>query len=647
MKIHYEKNKLRLLLWAILLVPAVLLFLETWFAFWVLPLYAAALFAVMCLDFELSEKVPWVWTAVLYTVSAAFTGLCVQITILDPEAFHKLDRREQILNICLILAVYFLLHMIIARPRAAAPIAHCLLVLGALADYFVYVFRQNEITFADATSLGTGVSVLKSYHMLIHDRGAYVILMSILFVVFTVKLKIDFKNKWLTRLLALVICVALNAHVYTKTVLYETQTWQMKGSTQNGFILNFMLSVRDNFIAAPDGYSAEEIAKLEEEYAAKETASRYAPSADVKDPTIIVIMNESFSDLSVLGDLATNKEVMPFTNSLYEDTLNGYALSSVFGAKTPNSEWEFMTGHSMAFLPPGSVVYQQFLQKQPYSIVHVLNDLDYTTIAMHPYLSTGWRRNTVYPRLGFDETHFMDDGYFDEAQTIRKYISDKEMYRKIIDRYEEKKAGEKLFFMGITMQNHGGYKDEYPDFPAEVTAGTGEYFDVNQFLTLDRESDDAVEELVSYFSNVDEPVEIVFFGDHQPSLSEEFYRSLNGKGMSGLTMDELEDFFKVPFFIWTNYEAVSVTMDCASLNYLSLLTLERAGIDLPPYYRFLADMLDAVPAINSRGYFSKTTGRFQHLEEAQGEEAEWIWKYEALQYNSMFDKRHRSAVFFP
>ena len=153
--------------------------------------------------------------------------------------------------------------------------------------------------------------------------------------------------------------------------------------------------------------------------------------------------------------------------------------------------------------------------------------------------------------------------------------------------------------------------------------------------------------LVEYFEGVDDPVEIVFFGDHQPSLDEYFYRYLNGKGMSGLTMDELENFFKVPFFIWTNYDTDATTIDCTSLNYLSTLTLERANIELPAYNKFLTEMMKTVPAINSRGYYSETTKQFEHLENAIGDEAKWIKNYNILEYNSMFDKDNRSDVFFP
>lgn len=112
-------------------------------------------------------------------------------------------------------------------------------------------------------------------------------------------------------------------------------------------------------------------------------------------------MNESFADFRVIGNLETNQEVMPFYDSLTENTTKGYALSSVFGAKTPDSEWEFLTGNSMAFLPAGSVPYQQYVsEKNAYSLVDNLKQQDYTCVAMHPYYATGWSRDKVYPGIG-------------------------------------------------------------------------------------------------------------------------------------------------------------------------------------------------------------------------------------------------------
>ena len=173
------------------------------------------------------------------------------------------------------------------------------------------------------------------------------------------------------------------------------------------------------------------------------------------------------------------------------------------------------------------------------------------------------------------------------------------------------------------------------------------YNDANQYLSLVHESDKAIQELISYFQSVEEPVEIVFFGDHQPGLNSSFYPLLNNKGLSGLTTKELEDLYTVPFFIWTNYDSEETTVERTSLNYLSTMALKKAGIDLPPYHQFLADLMDEIPAINSRGYYSNSQGDYIHVEDATGEEAQWIDRYQMLQYNSMFDKKNRNTTFFP
>jgi hypothetical protein len=57
--------------------------------------------------------------------------------------------------------------------------------------------------------------------------------------------------------------------------------------------------------------------------------------------------------------------------------------------------------------------------------------------------------------------------------------------------------------------------------------------------------------------------------------------------------------------------------------------------------------MEVVPAINSRGYYSKEQGCYLHVDDAEGEERTWIERYQILQYNSMFDKKGRSDLFFP
>ena len=639
-KLEYDKkNNIRA---AIAIILAIVMYVTIGFHIGVLIAYGLLYYLIKSLKIDLDQRCPWLWTAILFVSGAIFTTFSIQYMLLDSELFQRMSDLKWVLNVLCCLVVYLVVQLFTNNAGLSCIISHTSLLSFAFINYFVYLFRGNEFTFSDIRSIGTGLSVAGNYKLQLNDRGAYAIFGAALFIAFVRKCHVKFARAWQMRIIDAMLAAICVIIVGMAAYDVNTETWEQKGTYRNGYMLNYILGIRDSFIAQPDGYSEEAIQKLEKKYSSND---KDYSKTDVKDPTIIVIMNESFSDLSVLGDLQTNIPLTPFIDSLKENTTKGYALSSVFGAKTPNSEWEYLTGNSMAFLPAGSVVYQQYISDTPTSIVSNLKDDGYTCVAMHPYYATGWSRNQVYPKIGYDEMHFIDD--FDQTKILREYITDQELYDKIIERYESRGANEKLYLMGITMQNHGGYGEPYDNFNEECYKIGRSYTDANQYLSLVHESDKAVKNLIEYFSKVDDPVEIVFFGDHQPSLNSNFYPLLNGKGMSGLTEDELEALYTVPFFIWTNYDTPEETVDITSLNFLSTMTLERAGIELPAYNKVLADMMETVPAINSRGYYSKEKQCYQHIDDATGEEAEWIKNYHMLQYNSMFDKKGRSNLFFP
>ena len=632
-----------LILWVTTRYPLPLLFLA--------PVLYLVILSVKIETKGLFKALGWIWTAAWFLAGPVFTYYCIQHNILEDELFVKTKKNIANINITLILCIYLLFLAVIGEARAAWLCAHGFLVLFSYVDYFVYEFRQNEVSYADLTTAGTGISVLRSYRFKLHDRGAVVLLLTMLAFALVLRSKLTYRSlvRWIIRGAALIALVVSVNGVMPKISRIATQTWEKKGTYKNGFVLNFILGVGDSFIDSPEGYSEEAVHELENEYGMNDSVYEEEEAAfeKTKRPTIITIMDESFSDFRKIGNLQTNIEVMPFIDSLKENTTRGYALASVYGAKTPNSEWEYMTGNTMAFLPEGSVVYQQYISKQPTSMVSTLSNLGYTTVAMHPYLSTGWRRSTIYPTLGFDEMYFSDSNYFDETNILREYITDQELFDKIIDRYEQKDEDEPMFVMGITMQNHGGYKEQYANFNEEVRFGAGYYADANQYLSLCHETDKAVENLIGYFENVDEPVEIVFFGDHLPSLNSRVFKELNGRGISGLTLTQLQDLFSVPFFIWTNFDSEEEEVPITSFNYLASRALQKAGVPLPPYNRFLLDLEEQIPAMNARAFYSKSEGKFLHYDKAAGTEAEWIDKYRILQYNNMFDKTGQSKFFFP
>lgn len=639
-KLYFEKENLIRL--AVAVVFAAVLFAVIRFPVWVLFGFGVLYFGIKSLKIELNEKMSWLWSAIMLGTGGIFTAYHIQYLLLDAELRAKISDNKMFLNVLCCLVVFLVIQIFTNNTGLTCLISHIVLLSLAGINYFVYLFRGNEFIFSDLKSIQTGLSVAGNYEFVLDARAGYVILLSTLYIAFIRKLHVSFKKRIPISIVCISFAILCCVYIGKHTQGVVTETWEQKGSYRNGYILNFVLSIRDCFIAEPDGYSKEAVKELEDQYS-KEADTNTGETE--KKPTIIVVMSESYADLSVVGNFSTNIDLTPFYDSLEKNTIKGHALSSVFGAKTPNSEWEFLTGNSMAFLPSGSVVYQQYITDTPTSLVSNLKNIGYTCVAMHPYYDTGWSRNIVYPNMGFDETHFIDD--FDQTKILRDYITDQELYEKIVDRYESKKSNEDLFIMSISMQNHGGYTEKYDNFDEKARMLGINYPDVNQYLSLIHESDSALEYLISYFEKVDDPVEIVFFGDHQPSLSSSFYPYLNGKGLGGLTLSELENLYTVPFFIWTNYDSDQESVELTSLNYLSTLALERAGIALPAYNQFLADMMEEIPAVNSRGFYSKSQGKFLHVEDAAGEDAKWLKNYEILQYNNMFDKRNKSELIFP
>ena len=180
--------------------------------------------------------------------------------------------------------------------------------------------------------------------------------------------------------------------------------WTTRG---NGLFLNFSVCLKYMRVERPESYSEEALAALAGSAPSDPVAVPAAGEDGMIRPVnVIVIMNESLSDLSVLPGVESNTDAMPFLRSLTENTIKGYAYSSVFGGTTANSEYEFLTGNTTAFLPAGTVPYQMYVSSGDPTLVGQMAALGYRTVAAHPYRSSGWSRPSVYQDFGFDEVYF-------------------------------------------------------------------------------------------------------------------------------------------------------------------------------------------------------------------------------------------------
>lgn len=640
MKVSFSLNKPRLLTAVLLAAAATVASLICSGTVKFAVVLAAAFVAAGLLCLRVEGPRAWVLTPPLIAASALFCVLLTQETGGIRGALTVEDYLLGTLCVLLPALLVYLILLLFSRRDPRLPICLSAGAWMALAVISVWTVANRGSTLipADIFAARTALGVLDHYTLIFDAHMCYSVIGYVWLVFLLTGLRIEpMRSLGLRRASALCCALLIGAGLWFGTKERKSNLWLNLGSLTNGFVLNFTLTLRESFPEKPTGYSPQVLAALEEEYPAPA-----APGEAVK-PQIIAIMNESYADLQVLGHFETDRPVTPFADSLTENTIRGYAYSSVYGGTTPNSEYEFLTGNSMAFLS-AAVPFSQLIREPSYSLVGYLNSLGYTCWATHPMNSLFWNREKVYPLLGFSEFESIE-GYAG-APSLRVYTKDSAVYDHILRELENRRPGENKFIYAVTVQNHGSYILPYVfDEEEEVHLVGYDSEEAMVYLTLMHESDKAFQKLIEALQDMDEPVVLLLFGDHQPNASDEFIRYAHGGDLE--TLDEQMQKYLIPYLIWANYDIETQSPEICSINYLSDFLLEAAGLPLPSYNRALEDIRQTIPALNSFGYYSLSRGRFQTLAEAEGAEKAALTKYELLEYNAIFDRRGRSQVFFP
>ena len=560
-------------------------------------------------------------------------------------------------QIALNLAWYYLLELVFYFIRRRRRIAAAKWAFGiawgiGMANHYLISFRGRTLFPGDFLTLRTAANVAGNYDyrpdsmqwLTIGIFAAVLVLLS--FLPREEKRPFDWRGFAPAAAGTAVFLAVFFGTGWVEGLGIEPSMWTTRG---NGLVLNFTVCLKYMKVEKPDSYSQETLAALAGENPSDTADAAASADGGTRPVNVIVIMNESLSDLSVLPGVESNMDAMPFLRSLTENTVKGYAYSSVFGGTTANSEYEFLTGNTTAFLPAGTVPYQMYVSDGDPSLVSQMEALGYTTIAAHPYRSSGWNRPTVYADYGFDEVYFESD--FQDRAYMRGdertgYVTDRCDYENLIRWYEEKEEGQPLFLFNVTMQNHSAYQMAWTNLPKEVWL-TGElenrFQTVNQYLSLVYQSDQAFEDLINYFSQVEEPTMILLFGDHQPQVATNFYTDVLGTNPDTATAQKKQ---MVPFLIWANYDIPEAQGVELSLNYLSALLMDTANLPMTGYQKFLSQLWESAPVINTVG-IRDAQGNWYGENAALPEELDGaIEDYKVLLYNNVFDKKDRVESFF-
>lgn len=543
------------------------------------------------------------------------------------------------------IAFYYWLFLFVffIAGRTSISMAICVSAIAAIGvgNYFVVMFRSNPIVPWDIYSFETAMSVADNYVFSVDWALAEHIAMFILMLIVGVRTNIRLSKKILRPILTVAMCIPAYFYISylwqdnleRNTGLNDTLFNAKYMHSKDGFFVSFILDIHFLQIEEPKNYSDEYALSLlnEQEVEKVETPEEL--------PDIIAIMDETFSDPAVLGEFETNKDYMPFVHSILRgevaNTISGYADVSVLGGNTANSEFEFLTGNSMAFFPNGSVPYLQYIRDGISTIVPQLEEYGYTTYGTHPYRAKGWNREFIYDLMGFDYRYFQ--GSFPFEDKLRNYVSDEADFKSIL---EWRNNTEGPFFMfNVTMQNHSNYGGDFDNFDPQIVAKFKNTYSnkyLNKYLSLMYETDQDVASLLSELSQSDRKTIVVFWGDHQPNdyVVRPIYKEY-GLDFDNQTYEQQQQRQKTPFFIWANYDIQEQTNVEISLNYLNILLFETAGLQLDEYQTFRKNLWQGqIPMMNAVGY-RNDDGDLVEYDDAPEEIQNLLNEYQNIQYYRM------------
>lgn len=545
------------------------------------------------------------------------------------------------LNIAFYYWLFLFVFFIAGRTSISMAICVAAIAIIGVGNYFVVMFRSNPIVPWDIYSFETAMSVADNYVFSVDWALAEHIAMFILMLIVGVRTNIRLNKKILRPILTVAMCIPAYFYISylwqdnleRNTGLNDTLFNAKYMHSKDGFFVSFILDIHFLQIEEPKNYSDEYALSLlnEQEVEKVETPEEL--------PDIIAIMDETFSDPAVLGEFETNKDYMPFVHSILRgevaNTISGYADVSVLGGNTANSEFEFLTGNSMAFFPNGSVPYLQYIRDGISTIVPQLEEYGYTTYGTHPYRAKGWNREFIYDLMGFDYRYFQ--GSFPFEDKLRNYVSDEADFKSIL---EWRNNTEGPFFMfNVTMQNHSNYGGDFDNFDPQIVAkfkNTSSNKYLNKYLSLMYETDQDVASLLSELSQSDRKTIVVFWGDHQPNdyVVRPIYKEY-GLDFDNQTYEQQQQRQKTPFFIWANYDIQEQTNVEISLNYLNILLFETAGLQLDEYQTFRKNLWQGqIPMMNAVGY-RNDDGDLVEYDDAPEEIQNLLNEYQNIQYYRM------------
>lgn len=569
-----------------------------------------------------------------------------------PEAF--------ILAWLFVLGVYTVISQIFGRHWPAVLILGIIAYGAGTVTYFKLEMRGEPLLPWDFQQLGDFMGVADNVKLSVQPHMIVVALIFLLCLGLSIMMPAPYRGMkrrgLIVRLILAIVGAVMSLGIFfgiymSKEVcasfhIYEDMWMQDRYYRNYSIVTGFLTNLRVMQFEAPENYSQEAVYErldqvekdlsneplYEDSYAAEHEKDA------VQTPNIIYVMNESFWDVSRLEGIAFDRDLTSNLKRLAQQGASGYVYSPSFGGGTCDVEFEVLTGFSLEHLPAGSKPYQQYVTDATPSVAQFLKGQGYSTVAIHGYYERMWSRNTAYPRLGLDDFISIED--MSDPDKRRGFVSDMEMTQQIIEQYESRKENGPVFIHAVTMQNHTTYDES--KYPQDELVNVLEHPGLSEktlsplrdFATGVYEADAALGALTDYFSQVEEPTIIVFWGDHFNPFGDgyEIYEKTGYIEKGDTSSPALH---QTDLLIWSNYSDTHTDLGTIAAYEVSPVMAELYGLERPIYFDYLLQQMSVYRA-RTRGVTVEANGSFS--ETMTEEQQQWYNDHWLLQYDQMFGK---------
>lgn len=511
-----------------------------------------------------------------------------------------------ILNLLPYVLLCLLLYGLINRAWIAFSITGGVCLFFSWAQYWKLMARNDPIFAEDLTVISEAMQMSGQYIQFTWQ----ILLSGALVIAAAVVMALLFRGrlpKHPARLAlpaaVIVLCCWLYPSVYVSADVYNSmsvwpqinQWFETNKYISRGGIYPFLHSIQSAIPTAPEGYSEAEAESILTAYSTDDIPENEKVS-------VIMVMYEAFADLSACTDAITGADPYEAFHALQSESYHGNLVTNIFAGGTIDTERCVLTGYSQLtnFRRPG------------WSYARYFADQGYTVNGAHAGYEAFYNRRNVNENLGIADYRFIED-YFENLYP--GIPTDSQLLPDIVDYCKGQMKDGPVFSFNVTYQNHGPYDSAAAWFDQEYVPQGGrsesDYLIANNYLSGVQDTAEQMMAMVDAFRDSDEPVILVFFGDHKPWLGEQSttYSAL-GIDIFSQSDESFYTYYSTEYIIWGNAaarEALGVdfsgTGPTISPCYLMNVLFDYCGWEGPSYQKLTDQVMASLPVVHTTGRY--------------------------------------------